>query len=65
MKWRNFRVVRERAGVISPEPCWCLIEYDSLTSSSAAGWLYTGDTLRALVADVLLRWRSDSALVGY
>ena len=44
---------------------WSLIEYDSITPSSAAGWLYNGDTLLALAVDILRHWRSDGALVGY
>ena len=48
-------IFRERAGVISKQPCW-VCWYGC--------WLHTADSLLALLWSVVTEWKHDRHLVG-
>lgn len=49
------RLFRERAGVISPGPCWVLF---------ADSHMYTHESLFGLAVLVIREWRHDRHLIG-
>ena len=49
------RIFREKAGVISSDPCWVCI---------STGYLYTASTLSGLLWILLTEWKDDRHLVG-
>jgi hypothetical protein len=52
----GFLIFRERAGVISPGPCWVCI-YDS--------YMHCDESLLRLMWSVMTEYRDDRHLVGY
>ena len=46
---------KEKAGVISPDECWVIFH---------GCWMYTGDTLRQALWQMISEYRSDRHLVG-
>ncbi len=52
---RKFKLFKEKAGVISEEPVWCLLH---------GRWLYTGNNLFQLTRNTIKYWKSDLALIG-
>ncbi len=55
--FRNFVLVKEHAGLISPGTCWVLLDCKE-------GYMYSGDNLFKLAKNTIKEWRQDSALVG-
>ena len=56
---RNFRIWRERPGVVSPGHAWCCA-YDGVP-----GYLHINETLAGLLRDVFTNFRGEENLVGY
>jgi len=53
------KIWKEKAGVISPGPCWCC-SYDGVP-----GYLHVHDSLLKLLWEVVTEFRNDKHLVGY
>lgn len=49
------RIYKEKAGVISSDECWVIFH---------GCWMYTGDTLRQALWQMIRDYRSDRHLVG-
>ena len=53
------RIFRERAGVISPGPCWVCVY------GGVPGWLHAHESLPKLLWSLITEWKDDRHLVGY
>lgn len=51
----KFKLYKEKAGVISEKPIWCLWH---------ECWLYTGNNLFQLARNTIKYWKSDLVLIG-
>jgi hypothetical protein len=51
----NFRIFKEKPGVISINECWCCI---------SEGYLYTADTLEDLLVMLNSEWKHENHIVG-
>lgn len=49
------KLFREKAGVLSPNPCWVFLDN---------GYLYINESLIKLLWTILTEWKSDKHLVG-
>ena len=50
------KIFKEKAGMISEDPIWVCM---------TVGYLYTADTLRALLWLMITEWKHDNHVVGH
>jgi hypothetical protein len=53
------RIFRERAGVISPGPCWVCVY------GGVPGWMHAYESLPKLLWSLITEWKDDRHIVGY
>ena len=60
----NFRIYKEKAGVISENEIWVCSCTEKASPDSVAGYMYTADTSEQLIMILNTEWEHDKHLIG-